>query len=720
MTILLHLMPITAIVFCIYLATYLHAQRNKSRAMLEFMAVCYLAAGLYILSFIMFFESAPANGIFLAHCISALAMITAGRLLVFTYAFIDKKSDSAFWLCHALNVTAAAASPFLSIHAVPSAILRGEILYTPGALHGLCFTLGLTVPLLWSGGVSLHSSFRAEDQLYRLRAKYLCTALLAGLALAITFEVVLPLVFKIDDVTQFMAVSSICTLYLIFRAVIHHRFLNTHAEEIEAVTRRLFADLTESIIIFDTQGTVVQSNAASKDLLRLKSTTITGKMIHDFLPGYRFERSYHDQPFKSTVNGAEQIIRISQSAIKDSTVVLGKILIMRDVTDQERMEHELVRSRQYEMLGLLAGGIAHDFNNFLTGMMANFSLIRKFSSADPQSVELAADGEKAAVRAAALVNQLLTFSKGGTPAREALQAKELIEDTVRFALAGRNARCEFRLPPDLMPIMADRSQMSQVFQNLAINAAEAMPQGGTMVITGSNYRVETGNDIGLAGGDYLEIAVSDRGEGIPQERLDRIFEPFFTTKPKGKGLGLSIVYSILKRHGGSIKVSSLPGEGTTFTLLIPASHDAAKTEGKPAVDAPHATGTILIMEDEPSVRKALNVMLLQGGYRAESAQSGAMAIEMFDAALAAGRRFDAVITDLTVPGGMGGKELAVELHKRAPDLPIIVMSGYREDSAIAHFAEHGFAASIKKPFGYQDIESTLAAVLRGRRTAPVE
>jgi CheY-like chemotaxis protein len=374
----------------------------------------------------------------------------------------------------------------------------------------------------------------------------------------------------------------------------------------------------------------------------------------------------------------------------------------------------LARSHQYEMLGLLAGGIAHDFNNFLTGIMANLSLIRKLSAPGTQTTELATDGEKAAGRAAALVNQLLTFSKGGAPARETISVKELIEDTVRFALSGRNTRCEVRLPPDLLPIMADRSQISQIFQNLAINAAEAMPQGGTVSITGRNCHVETGGAEDLAKGDYVEIDVADTGVGIPPESLGRIFEPFYTTKPKGKGLGLSIAYSILKKHNGSIRISSRQMQGTTLTLRIPASHEDATVKEQAPSRSSLASGTILVMDDEPSIRKVLHSMLGSMGYRIEAAADGATALELYDAALSSGKGFDAVLTDLTVPGGIGGQELELELHKRTPDLPIIVMSGYSEDSVIADFALHGFAASIKKPFGYHEVQSVLAGALGAR------
>ena len=378
------------------------------------------------------------------------------------------------------------------------------------------------------------------------------------------------------------------------------------------------------------------------------------------------------------------------------------ILALDDITRQRETEDELLRVRKLESLGVLAGGIAHDFNNLLTSIMGNVSLVMARGTADTVTGKVLGNTIKATERAADLTRQLLTFAKGGMPVKKVISLQEVIEDAVGFAIRGANVTSRLQFAGDLLAVEADAGQMSQVFNNLAINAVQAMPRGGELTIKGENAD---------SSDPEVRIVLTDQGTGIPSENLDRIFDPYFTTKTKGNGLGLASVHSIITRHGGTIRVESSPGQGTSFILTLPATCQRPESGNKATGVCQKGSGTILLMDDDELVREMGEEMLRSLGYEPVSCDRGETAIDLYRQSLDGRSPFAAVILDLTVPGGMGGRETAVHLLALDGNARLIVSSGYSNDTVIAEYANHGFRAAIPKPFAIQQMEETLTAVL---------
>ncbi len=429
------------------------------------------------------------------------------------------------------------------------------------------------------------------------------------------------------------------------------------------------------------------------------------------------ENGYHVHEYRFLhKNGAYRWVHDEVKIVRNAE---GKPLecigYLVDITDRKKMEEELVRTEKLESIGILAGGIAHDFNNLLTAILGNISMAKMYSQAGEKTYERLADAEKASLRACDLTQQLLTFSKGGAPVKKTISLKELIGDSACFSLRGSGSTCEFSIADNLLPIDADEGQISQVMNNLVINARQAMPGGGKIRVHCENISVDSDNQTPLKKGPYIRISVTDEGVGIPKEHLEKIFEPFFTTKPKGSGLGLATSYSIVRNHGGHIAVESTIGVGTTFHVYLPASDREARKK-RPESEMPSSgSGKILFMDDEEIVRTVAGEMLTNLGYDIEFAQDGAEAIELYAKAMASGRSFDCVIMDLTVPGGMGGRDAVKKLRELDPAAKVIVSSGYSNDPIMADFTTYGFSGVVSKPYTINNLSETVhALVSKGR------
>ena len=318
--------------------------------------------------------------------------------------------------------------------------------------------------------------------------------------------------------------------------------------------------------------------------------------------------------------------------------------------------------------------------------------------------------------------QLLTFAKGGSPIKKTASIAQLVRDTVGFSLRGSNVRCDFTIPEDFWPADVDPGQISQVIQNLAINADQAMPAGGTLRVECGNLTLGADNSHpGLKAGRYLRIVVRDEGGGIPEENLKKIFDPYFTTKPKGSGLGLATSYSIVKNHGGLIDVVSSVGEGTTFSIFLPASDKPAVAieEAAPEMPAPAGGGRVLVLDDEDAICALVTCALEPLGYEVAEAYDSLTAIRLYEEALKAGKRFDLVISDLTIPGSIGGVEALKRLRELDPNVKAIVSSGYAMDPIMADFRKHGFCGMIAKPYEISALGRAVASAMADR-SPPVE
>ncbi|MFZ5452473.1 MAG: hybrid sensor histidine kinase/response regulator [Thermodesulfobacteriota bacterium] len=382
-----------------------------------------------------------------------------------------------------------------------------------------------------------------------------------------------------------------------------------------------------------------------------------------------------------------------------------------DITERKKIEAEYFMLSKIESLGLMAGGIAHDFNNILTGILGNISLAMVDCQEQDHRRESLILAEKACLRAKGLARQLLTFAKGGVPVKERFSALEAIAESAELTCKGSQIRCEFHYPQDLWALEADPGQIRQVIQNLIINACQAMPAGGTINVYLDNLNLKTDSNIPVKPGKYLRISIKDHGIGIPPEYIQRIFDPYFTTKQTGSGLGLATSYSIIKNHGGHVAVKSRLGEGTTFTIYLPASDQGITIKTEEDRELITGEGAILVMDDEPMVREVLGKMLTSLGYEAIFAQDGAEAIEIFTELHHQRKKLAAVILDLTVPGAMGGKETIKRLLEIDPQVKALVSSGYSEDPIMSNFPQYGFSGVMLKPYRVSELSKILSELI---------
>ena len=399
--------------------------------------------------------------------------------------------------------------------------------------------------------------------------------------------------------------------------------------------------------------------------------------------------------------------------VDSSGNVIGVLSLVEDVTEREKMEQEVLKVKKLESTAVLAGGIAHDFNNILAAILGNInlSLFDKFLSGKTR--ELLVNAEKATIRATSLTQQLLTFARGGEPVKESMSLADVVKDSANFVLSGTRVACRYDIPEDLWLVDIDKGQISQVIQNVVLNASHAMPNGGLVYINCTNIDSVDAEDTPLPGDrHFVKITICDNGVGIPANVIDKIFDPYFSTKQEGSGLGLAITHSIVVKHGGHISVKSEPGVGTTVTTYLPASDQKRSIEtNRENIARPKKKAKILVMDDDEMVRDVAQGMLTRLGHEVVLANDGQEAIQLFEDAKESAEPIDCVVMDLTIPGGMGGKEAVQAILSIAPEAKVVISSGYSNDPIMASYREYGFSGAVVKPYKLKDLARIVEKVL---------
>ncbi len=501
----------------------------------------------------------------------------------------------------------------------------------------------------------------------------------------------------------------------------------TERKRAEAESERLMTAIdqaSEMIIITDDLGTIQYTNPAFERTTGYSQRETIGQNPRILKSGQQNETFY--STLWQTISGGQIWKGRLVNKRKDGTLfsedasispvfdVTGKIVhyvgVKRDITDQIRLESQVLQAQKMESISILAGGIAHDFNNLLSVITGNISHVLSITDKNDEAYTALRDVQQGAKQAQNLTQQLLTFSKGGDPIKKATDLNRILSEVAQFVIRGAKSKCELKLADNLWHVEVDPGQINQVIGNLVINANQAMPNGGTISIRTENMEIEAESNLSLSVGPYIKITIEDQGVGILNKHLANIFDPYFSTKQKGSGLGLATAYSIIKKHDGQIVVYSEINIGTVFTIYLPASLTNIEQTEK-IKKTPHGgQGKILIMDDQKAILKMIGRMLNRMGYEAVFAMDGARTIELYRESYQSGTPFDLVILDLTIPGGMGGAETVLKLLGIDPNVRAVVSSGYSNDPIMANYQEYGFCGVVPKPYTRSQLADLLNKV----------
>ncbi|MEI6306416.1 MAG: ATP-binding protein, partial [Deltaproteobacteria bacterium] len=338
-------------------------------------------------------------------------------------------------------------------------------------------------------------------------------------------------------------------------------------------------------------------------------------------------------------------------------------------------------------------------------------MARMFLDSTHKSYNALVGAEKASIRATELARQLLTFARGGEPVKKMVSVQHVVNESLSMVLHGANVKGITNIPDEIHAIEADEGQISQVLHNIIINATQAMPGGGTLTVSAKNITLYAKNLMELAPGAYVCLSITDQGCGISEDDLKKIFDPYFSTKLTGNGLGLATAHSIITRHEGHISANSVIGKGTIFTIHLPSTGGPFLGEQAEHVAeiATHSGGSILVMDDEELIRDMATVMLEEIGYQVTTCVNGSEAIALYKNALNAGNKYVAVIMDLTIPGGLGGREAAKQILAIDAAAKLIVSSGYSNDPIMSDHMAYGFIGAVAKPYRINELAQVLGA-----------
>lgn len=410
-------------------------------------------------------------------------------------------------------------------------------------------------------------------------------------------------------------------------------------------------------------------------------------------------------------NGNRVPIDNSASPIKsENGDIQGVVMVFHDLTEKKKLQEKLMKKQKLESLGVLAGGIAHDFNNILTAVMGNISISMLSLNTDSVIFDNLSKAEKACKRASELSNQLITFSKGGSPLKKTINIAELLRDCVQLVLNTRDIKYTLDIKGESLKVQAQRSQLTQVISNILINSVESISTGGLIKISLDTVDLDSDSEPGVKE-KFIRISIEDNGTGIDKESIGKIFDPYFTTKNSGSGLGLAIVNSVIEQHGGSIEVDSNPGGGTKFTIYLPASDQQLVTESPYSSKLMTGRGKILVMDDEPQVRELTQNVLRQVGYEVQICSDGKEVIEKYVRAANSDSKFDLVILDLIVPQGMGGIETVEKLLDFDPHVSVIAMTGYTTNNIKTEYLDYGFKGFTQKPYDIKELSELVFSLI---------
>lgn len=694
--------------FTLFLFSYVFGQRRRNRlnsAFLFFIGISFIEA-LSDFSFRVLDEGILRQ-VFLS-ITTSLFFVSVFAFLNFIYALIDKKRDLIHRIFFILAI-ACAILPLVNTSLHSAQTFNPPQIYTPlpNALFTAIFIIFAIPATIYGIYLSLHRAISSSDAAERRRLFIWNSSIALAFFYVFLICFILPDLFHITLFSSFSSLSLIITDIFTYWLVRRHNFMTVNITQLEEILEKVFSGANEAILLIDRKQTIVRANNAAMQMFNSAVNALPGQSIVKLIPA--LEKNHANDTFESTitVSDEQRTVLVSVTSLNAADETVHSVIIVRDITKMKDAEKESFRKQQLESLGLLAGGIAHDFNNLLCGIVSSFSLAGMNVDVNSETGKLLAEGEKAALSARGLTQQLLAFAKGSASVASVLNPLDVIRDACTFSVRGKDTRLEFDFPSVNIRIEADEGQLRQVFQNLVINACQAMPDGGLISVKCKCVSIKEKELFKLSADEYLETVVSDQGTGIPPEVLPKIFDPYFSTKQGGNGIGLAIVYRVIAQHHGHITVMSEVGKGTVFTIYLPITSHESGAQSAAGPKAQTASGNILIMDDDVVIRHTLSALLQKMGYTVDAAKNGEEALEKFNNASVSGKKYKLMITDLTVIGGMGGLKLSQEVLLRDPAFPVIISSGYSDDLDIESFKSLGITAFLKKPYSHTELRAVL-------------
>jgi signal transduction histidine kinase/CheY-like chemotaxis protein len=710
--VLLHtIFLLTTPLFTLFLLGYVYGQRRKNRLNHAFLA---LIGSYFLLTMCDFMVRVIPAGV-LRHVLLATAtslfFISSFIFLYFMYAFVKRKNDG-FLVFFTILGSVAAAIPVVQIPLHGGSFIASTGIYSPlpNGLFAVIFVLYIFPVTAFGLWLALHAYRIESDRADKKRLFLWISGIVTAFLYLVGVSFIFPRLFNMPFASSFVSLAIIIVDLFTYWSVRRYNFLTVNIRQVEEILEKVFKDAGDAILLVDQNRKIVRANDAATGFFAISPDVIGTLLLSDIIPEIGTQDSLSNFETEVVIFGGRRSIVVTKTNLLAADETVHHLVIIRDMTRAKQAEQEQLRTQQLESLGVLAGGIAHDFNNFLCGIVSSFAFAKMNVGQDTEIGRILAEGENAALSARGLTQQLLTFAKGGSPVLTVSNAVALIHDACTFSASGGRIKLEFELPAKAIRVRADEGQIRQVFQNVVLNASQAMSGSGVIRVCGAVKEFAEGQLQPLSPGQYLEVNIIDHGCGIAPEILPRIFEPYFSTKKTGSGLGLAIAYRIIKRHNGHITVASEAGKGSIFTIYIPIDTSSgcdAATEATVLQGEKEARGRVLIMDDAKVIRMTLSMLLKQLGYQVDESATGEEALAKFELASQTGNKYEFIISDLTVAGGMGGKELAREIASRDPEIPIIVSSGYSAEMEIAHYKDFGFAGVLRKPYSIQELRAAL-------------
>ena len=696
----------------LFIFSYVYSQHKNERVNRTFLIFSFVTFTVCTIDYLI---QHPANS-FQFQLFSKAGMIfflcSGIAYLDFTYAVIRKQRDPVLYGCFGICILFIVASLFVNHHQMSPGLQPGSTgtLVTP-TTASIPFFLSVFIPSTYSFFLLLNRFIKkSPSSNLRKQIDLLFWSMVAASLFYPMLLVVMPMLIRSFLPQRLVALGAVIHVPFVFRAIRKYKFMTVDDSEFRAVSEVLFRDNHDAIIMTDIRGTLIQHNTQAERLLGNSIKRDRPLSVETLFPGYSPDEN-KNRIFEIHNNRHSLYVNISQSTILNGADPLGKLIIIRDITDQRKYEEALNRKSRLESLGQLAGGISHDYNNQLAGILGCAEIIRLSHPDNNENYELADMIIKAARRSSELTSKLLAFARKGKYQIEPVNLHIIIHEIL--SILKRSIDKKIVLQPDLeahSPIVkGDSGQLYHVLLNLALNSRDAISESGTIRFLTRNVTLDENDCLNstfdITSGPYISLSVIDSGCGMNQETQNHMFEPFFTTKPKnmGTGMGLAAVYGTICNHHGSITVESAPGKGTTVTFLLPCSNaDSLQQDNTVIENVSPSPKRVMVIDDEPVVTLFARRGLEKIGHIPIVFNESPKAVEHYRQHWSS---IDVVFLDLIMPL-MNGYETFVAFKEINPDVKITVFSGYEKDGTVQKMVEAG-ASFMHKPFSMEQLRKAV-------------